>query len=144
MIITVIEKINKSVHKPDFALLLFRLTLGGLLLFHGVHKAIYGVDPIKHMLESSGLPGFIAYGVYLGELIAPVMIIIGVLCRIAALMILGTMFVAWLMVGVGQTFTVDALGAWGIESIAFYTLTSIAVFFAGCGRFSLISNQKLR
>ena len=45
----------------DLGLLLLRLTVGGLMLFHGVHKLIYGVSAIEGMLAGLGLPGFIAY-----------------------------------------------------------------------------------
>jgi putative oxidoreductase len=58
--------------------------LGGILIFHGIHKALYGVDEISVMLTSFGLPAFLSYGVYIGELIAPAMIRLGVLTRPAA------------------------------------------------------------
>lgn len=29
----------------DLGLLLLRITVGGMMLFHGIHKAVYGVAP---------------------------------------------------------------------------------------------------
>ena len=52
--------------QPDIAKLLLRLSLGVLILFHGVHKLIYGIDGVKAMVVAHGLPSFFAYGVYVG------------------------------------------------------------------------------
>ena len=42
---------NKNfLRNTDFGLLLLRLTIGGLMLFHGVSKLINGVGPISGML----------------------------------------------------------------------------------------------
>ena len=54
----------------DLGLLLLRIALGGLMLFHGMHKLIYGVGFIGDMLAAIGLPSFIAYGSLLAELVA--------------------------------------------------------------------------
>ena len=63
--------VNKTLTHEDFGKLLLRLAVGGLMLFHGMHKLIGGVDGISGMLVAKGLPGFIAYGVLIGEVVAP-------------------------------------------------------------------------
>ena len=50
---------------PDLAKLLLRLCVGGLMLFHGIFKITHGADMYVGMLESKGLPGLMAYGVYI-------------------------------------------------------------------------------
>ncbi|MDP1255227.1 DoxX family protein, partial [Klebsiella pneumoniae] len=75
---------------------------------------IDGVEGISGMLAAQGMPAFIAYGVLVGDVVAPCLIIIGVLTRPAALVLAFTMVVAWLMVGLGKTFALDTLGAWAI------------------------------
>ena len=89
------------------------------------------------MLVEKGLPGFIAYGVLIGEVVAPILIVIGLFTRPAALVLAFTMVVAWLMVGTGKTFTLDAVGAWAIESLVYFFIGSLAVVFLGAGRFAL-------
>jgi putative oxidoreductase len=69
----------------DVAKLLLRLAVGGLMLFHGVHKVRDGVDWMAPLLEAKALPTFIAYGSYVGEVAAPVLILVGVLTRLASL-----------------------------------------------------------
>ncbi|HBQ67102.1 MAG TPA: GntR family transcriptional regulator, partial [Leclercia adecarboxylata] len=115
MVKSLLIAVNEKLTCDDTGKLLLRLAVGGLMLFHGLHKAIDGVGGIAGMLVAKGLPGFIAYGVLVGEVIAPILIILGILTRPAALVLAFTMVVAWLMVGTGKTFALDAVGAWAIE-----------------------------
>ena len=63
-------KLNKDFLRcNDLGLLVLRLTMGGLMLFHGVHKLTHGVGFIGDMLAGMGLPSFIAYGALLGEVV---------------------------------------------------------------------------
>src|SRR5690242_9178736 len=70
----------------DAGKLLLRLAVGGLMLFHGVLKLRpgHGLASIKALVIAKALPGFIGYGVYLGEIIAPLLLIAGVATRAAA------------------------------------------------------------
>lgn len=70
------------------------------------------------MLVAQGLPGFIAYGVFVGEIITPVLIIIGLFTRQAAFIYAFNILVATLLVGMGKFFTLTNVGAWGLESEA--------------------------
>ncbi|CAI2535677.1 DoxX [Serratia liquefaciens] len=102
--------------RPDAGKLALRLTFGGLMLFHGVAKIQHGVGWIANALQEQSLPSFIAYGVYVGEILAPILIILGLFTRPAALIYAFTLMVAFLMVGTGNIFTVTEVGAWGIEN----------------------------
>lgn len=93
----------------DLGLLLLRLTVGGLMLFHGVHKLVYGVSAIEGMLAGLGLPGFIAYLSLAAELIASVLIVLGAWTRVAAVVMVGNMAVAVLMAHLPVIFSVDPM-----------------------------------
>ena len=121
MVKSLLNAVNKLLSHDDFGKLLLRLAVGGLMLFHGLHKLFDGVGGISNMLVAKGLPGFIAYGVLVGEVVAPCLLILGILTRPAALVLAFTMVVAWLMVGTGKTFALDAVGAWAIESLVFFS-----------------------
>jgi putative oxidoreductase len=129
--------VNKKLSCDDLGKLLLRLAVGGLMLFHGLHKLFGGIDGISGMLVAKGLPGFIAYGVLIGEVVAPVLIILGILTRPAALVLAFTMIVAWLMVGMGETFALDKVGAWAIESLIYFFISALAVAFLGAGRYAV-------
>ena len=72
-------------NNTDLGLLILRITVAGLMLFHGVAKLSH-LDGIKRMLSEVGLPEFIAYGVFITELIAPILMIIGYMgmCRLCS------------------------------------------------------------
>jgi len=141
MVKTLLNSVNKMLAHEDFGRLLLRLAVGGLMLFHGLHKLIGGVDGIAGMLVAKGLPGFIAYGVLIGEVVCPILIILGILTRPAALGLAFTMVVAWLMVGIANTGALDKTGAWAIESLVYFFIGALAVAFLGAGRYSLAPAQ---
>jgi len=138
MVKSLLIGVNEKLTYDDTGKLLLRLAVGGLMLFHGLHKAIDGVGGIAGMLVAKGLPGFIAYGVLVGEVIAPILIILGILTRPAALVLAFTRVVAWLMVGTGKTFALDAVGAWAIESLVYFFVGALAVAFLGAGRYAVV------
>lgn len=135
---------NRLLSHEDAGKLLLRLTVGGLMLFHGISKLLTGASGVKAMLASYGLPEFIAYGTILGEVVAPILIILGILTRPAALLVAFTMLVAWLMVGVDKTFLLDKTGAWAIESVVYFFVGSIALALLGAGKYSLVKNANWR
>ncbi|SIR20695.1 putative oxidoreductase [Aeromonas sp. RU39B] len=142
--LTLLRQCNALLDKPDLAKLLLRITLGGLLFFHGWHKVLAGTGAIQGMLEAQGVPGFIGYGVLIGEVVAPILLVLGILCRLSALSIFFTMIVAWLLVGTGKTFTLTPVGAWGIEDLVYYAMAALTVMLLGCGRYSVMSNPEWR
>ncbi|UXY10428.1 DoxX family protein [Kosakonia sp. ML.JS2a] len=133
--------INLTSH-PDFGKLLLRLTFGVLMLFHGVAKVQHGVGWISGMLAAKGLPGFIAYGVFIGEIITPVLIIIGLFTRQAAFIYAFNILVATLLVGMGKFFTLTDVGAWGLESEALYFLGGLSIMFLGAGKYALSADKE--
>ncbi|EFL4509979.1 TPA: DoxX family protein [Escherichia fergusonii] len=144
MVASLLNAVNRMLTHEDFGKLLLRLAVGGLMLFHGVHKLFAGIDGISGMLIAKGFPGFIAYGVLIGEVVAPVLIILGILTRPSALVIALTMVVAWFMVGMGKTGMLDKTGAWAIESLVYFFVAALAVAFLGAGRYALAGNSAWR
>ncbi|MDX2477118.1 MAG: DoxX family protein, partial [Gammaproteobacteria bacterium] len=69
-------------HNDAMGKFILRMTVGLFMLFHGVAKIIHpgSLEFIGNSLSSMGLPSAIAYGVYVGEIIAPLMVILGFHC----------------------------------------------------------------
>ncbi|EGK00722.1 DoxX family protein [Dysgonomonas gadei] len=126
----------------DLGLLILRLSVGVLMLMHGIAKLMHGAGGIEQMLEASGLPAFIVYGVYVGEVIAPLFIIFGFGTRIAAAIFAFNMLVAVGMAHSADIFTVNEAGGWTIELQALYFFGAVALIFTGGGKYAL-SNKKL-
>ncbi len=121
----------------DLGKLILRLAVGGLLLFHGIGKVMGGVGWMAPMLAANGLPAFIGYGVYVGEVVAPILILLGVLTRPAALVVAFNLLMAIYLVRLADAFKLNEGGAPQIELELFYILGALAIFFMGGGRFSI-------
>jgi len=120
--------------------LVLRLTVGVLMLFHGVAKILGGPEAIERIgtrLTAMGLPAQIAYGVYLGEVLAPLMIILGIYCRVGGLLVAGNMVFAIALVHTGELLTLTGSGGWTLELQAFYLLGGIALLFLGSGKIAI-------
>lgn len=127
--------LNRFMNQPDLGKLILRVSLALMMLLHGISKLQHGVDWISGSLQSMGLPGLLAYGVFVGEVIAPVMLLIGYQSRIAALLMAGNMVVAIVLAHTGEIFTLTSHGGWAIELQGFYLFTSLAIVFIGPGKF---------
>lgn len=121
----------------DIGKLILRLTLGILMLLHGIAKMRYGVSGIEGLLVSKGLPGFIAYGVFIGEVIAPLMVIFAFYARIGALIMVFTMIMAIALAHSSELFDLTKHGGWALELQGFFLLTAIAVALMGPGKFGI-------
>jgi putative oxidoreductase len=123
----------------DLGLLIIRVTLGGIIFFHGFHKLTHSLDEQIGDLVSGGLPGQLIYFVYVSEVLAPVLIVLGVLTRLSCLSIIATMIVIFYVLPF--PIGLDAHGALTIESQLFFLLLPTALFFTGPGRYTLKKNN---
>jgi putative oxidoreductase len=121
----------------DTGKLVLRAALAVLLLFHGFSKLTAGIGFVADMLAKAGLPAALGYLVYVGEVIAPLMILAGIFTRPAALVVAINMIVAVLLVHTGQFFTLDKTGGWALELQGMYFFAAVAVALLGAGRYSL-------
>ena len=118
----------------DLGKLLLRLALGGLMLLHGIAKVIKGPAAINGMVAAAGFPEQLGYLVYVGELVAPLLLILGVLTRPAALVIAVNMVIAVLLAHSKQLFSLNpASGGWALELQGFFLFTALAIALLGPG-----------
>lgn len=133
----------KTIEKnTDFGILILRVLVAALLLFHGIGNLLSGYTFIKNMMVQSGLPEFMSYGAFIGEIIAPILIILGYQARLSALFVALTMLIAIFTTHVGELFTLNQFGGWAIELQAFYLFGALAIFFTGSGKYAL-SNKNV-
>jgi len=129
-----------SINGDALGKLVLRLTLGILILFHGVSKAMHPTGAIAYVsgqLTAANLPTFIAYGVFVGEVLAPIMIVLGIYSRIGGLIVVINMIFALALVHGAQLFSLAKTGGWALELQGFYLLTGLALFFLGSGRIAV-------
>ncbi|NCF09048.1 MAG: DoxX family membrane protein [Gammaproteobacteria bacterium] len=129
----------KLFKNDDLGKLILRLVVGVLMLFHGVAKLLNpgSLKYIGSQLAGIGLPQFIAYGVFLGEVVAPLMVILGVYTRIGGLLMAGNMVFAIVLVHTGELFMLTQHGGWALELQGLYLFGALAILFLGSGSMAL-------
>ena len=75
---------------------------------------------------------------------APILIILGLFTRPAALVYAFTLVVAFLMVGTGKVFTVTDVGARGIENELVFFMGGLAILLLGSGKYAIARNEAYR
>jgi putative oxidoreductase len=121
----------------DAGKLVLRAALAIIILFHGYAKLTGGIGFIADMLAKAGLPAALGYLVYVGEVLAPAMILFGIFTRPAALVVAINMIVAVLLVHGAEFFTINKTGGWALELQGMFFFAAVAVALLGAGRYSL-------
>jgi putative oxidoreductase len=125
----------------DLGILTLRLSVPFLMLLHGIAK-FKGVESIQGMLESYGLPAILAYGVFITEIVAPLLMMIGFRTRLASLVFIFGVLAAIFLAHANDIFTLTKYGGWGIELLGLYLFGGIALYFTGGGKYAI--SQKSR
>lgn len=120
----------------DWGKLLLRVALGVLILLHGIAKVMGGPAFIMELLTKNGLPAQLGYLVYVGEVLAPLLVIIGLWTRPAALVIAINMVVAIALVHMPELLTLSQTGGWALELQGMFLFGALAVALLGAGRLS--------
>jgi putative oxidoreductase len=123
------NKFLSALHQPAVAFFILRWVVAGSLLVHGISKLANGIGSIQGLVVSAGLPAFVAYGVLIGEVLAPVLVLINRLVAPAALVMAFNMLVAMALVHASQFFTMGKSGGWALELQGLYLFGSLAIAF---------------
>lgn len=123
--------------KDTLGKLVLRLALGGMILMHGIAKLTGGIGFIKQTVEAAGMPSFFAYGVYFGEVLGPLLLILGWFSRVGAALIAANMLFAIALVHRAEVMTINQTGGWSIELQAMFLFTAVALLLAGPGRYAI-------
>ena len=114
---------------------ILRVALGIIILLHGIAKLKGGIDPIAGMVTAQGLPAFLAYGVYVGEVLAPLMLILGFYARVGGALVAINMLVALFLAHRADLFAINPQsGGWAIEFQALLLFAAITVMLIGPGK----------
>ncbi|MDD2383432.1 MAG: DoxX family protein [Sulfurospirillaceae bacterium] len=133
-----IESLLSKFHSTDIAVLLLRLAVGCLMLFHGFYKLQQGIGGIERLVSNAHLPQFLAYGVFIGELIIPVFLILGLWTRASALVLALTMMSAIYLAFGSKLLALNTQGGLAIELPLLFLVGSLVLIFTGGGKWSVI------
>ena len=119
----------------DLALVFFRISISGMMLVHGIPKIerLFS-SPIEFGDPIGVGPTLSLVLTLIGEVIAPILIIIGFKTKLAAIPAAITMFVAAFVVHLQDDFGTK-------EKALLYLVCFIVIFLAGPGKYA-IDNKK--
>ncbi|NTU97132.1 MAG: DoxX family protein [Chlorobiaceae bacterium] len=123
-------------NNSDLGKLLLRVPVGGLMLLHGLNKLQTGYGFIAGLLQKAHLPTWISHGIIIVEIVAPILIVVGIFTRPAAFLQAFGMAMAVYLVHRGQLYAFGEHGAYALEIQALYFFGALSVMFLGAGRFS--------
>lgn len=121
----------------DVGKLVLRLTLGILILLHGIAKIRHGITPIEGMVTGMGMPAFVTYGAYVGEVLGPLLLIAGFYARIGAALIAVNMLFAFVLAHMADLTSLNESGGWTLELQGMFLFTAIALVLMGPGRIGI-------
>ena len=132
---------RERINQEDIGKLALRIGLGVLILFHGVAKLTGGIDFITDVVVKAGLPSFVAYGVYVGEVVAPLMVIAGWHTRVGGALIVLNMLFAIGLAHASELLAIGPSGGWALELQGMFLFCALAVQLLGPSRFSMDARQ---
>ena len=130
-------KIKILERKNDTGLLILRLAVGTMMFLHGVGKLLHGLAGIQAMLRANGMPVFLSYGVLVGEVVAPLLIVVGFRTRVSAAIVVCNCLVAWYLAHRNAIFSLNLQGGWVLELLGLFFFGSLTLFFTGGGRYAM-------
>ena len=142
----------------NLALRFLSISLGILLLFHGMHKLLHGTEQIQQMIIDTYSPArhfgscgfcmsefmqrtmptdfyapnlkYITYGVYLGEVIAPLFLIFGKYIRVVSAIVALNMVAVIFFAYQDSLLSLKANGAWAVETPMLYLVIAITLMLS--------------
>lgn len=124
-------------NNEDIGKLILRLALGGMMLVHGFDKLKHGIAFIRAEVAAAGMPELLAAGIYVGELVAPLMVIIGWNARIGAILITISMLFAIGLVHTADVFSLGPNGGWALDAQGMFLFSAVALALIGPGRYRI-------
>lgn len=121
----------------DLGKFVLRMIIGFTVILHGIGKLVNGIGPIEGMVMAHGMPAIMAWGVFVGELIAPALILLGFYSRLGGLLVAINMIVAIMLAHTSQIFQLNAMWGWSLELQGLFLFGGVAIALLGAGRYSV-------
>lgn len=133
---------NQATSSSHLGTTLLRVSLGLMWIAHALLKLlVFTLPGTAQFFDSLGIPGVLAYPVFLAELLGGIALVLGLYARQVSLLLVPIMLAAaWVHAGNGWVFT-NPRGGW--EYPVFLTAASLALWLIGDGAFSLRRSTRL-
>jgi putative oxidoreductase len=125
------------------AKLVLRVAVGGLMLPHGIFKLFDGLEYVRTKLGLTGPLGALAYAVYIGEVLAPILMVLGCYARGAGLLLAMDMVVA-IFSRRNEITSLRATGGWALEVDFLFLVGGVVVALLGPGPYVLCRRKEVQ
>ena len=89
------------------------------------------------ILGGAGLPAWFGYGAYVGEIVAPLLVIFGLFARTGAFLIFVNMMFAIFLMHRSEIFALTKNGGWALELQGLFLFAALALVFMNPGRYAV-------
>lgn len=130
---------RKRSNSENYGLLLLRLSVGLMLLIAGLQKAFH-LDQLSEFsgaLAAINLPPEAVYVVFFFEIVAPLMVILGILSRLAASFVFVYMLIAIFAISFNNLLVLIPGRGHALEAEFMFLLASLAICCLGSGEKAL-------
>lgn len=125
----------------NLGLLILRVSLGVMMLLHGIEKMGSGVGHIQGMLAEKGFSVILSYGVFMGEVIAPILMIAGFRTKLASIiLVINCIFI--MLLGPYNITGLGKYGGWNAELPGLFLFGALALVFTGGGNYAFSKQNK--
>lgn len=133
---------GSGVQTQAVGIALLRVALGVMWIAHaGLKYFVFTLPGTVQFFESVGLPGVLAYPVFVAELLGGIALVAGFYARQVSLLLLPVMLgAAFVHIGNGWVFSAPG-GGW--EYPVFLTVASIALWLIGDGAYAVKRSNRL-
>lgn len=128
---------SSTSNADDLGKLLLRVAVGLLILLHGIAKVRHGLGDVADAMARAHLPQAIGYLVYVGEVVAPLLMIVGAWARPAALVVVANMVVALALGHPHELFAMTTHGGLLLEVQWLMLAGAASVALLGAGKYSV-------
>lgn len=126
----------------NLGILILRLAIPFTMLIYGINKVIEGTGFIGSLLEQYGLPEIMANGVFIGEIVAPLMLMMGFRTRLAGLIFSFNCLLAIAMAQTQSIFKLNEFGGWSLDLLFIYLMVGIVFYVSGAGKYALSTSNR--
>ncbi len=133
------DEILETRSAADAGALILRIGFAATFFMHGLDKLRNGLGQGAQDLIRGGLPGELMYFAYISEVLAPILILLGVLTRLASLAVLATMLTIFFVLPFPAGLGVH--GEWTFEVQLLYLILALTLFFIGPGRYRALPRR---
>ena len=122
----------------DIGKLILRASISILMLMHGYNKLFFGIAKVKSIFANSILPDFLSYGVYIGEILAPLMILVGYKSRVAGIIMSLHIIIILYLIQTASLLAIKAKGGGFVYELEYlFLFGAITVSLLGSGKPSI-------